>query len=287
MKSLFVAMRTKDVADAQTGSETVLIVNKYNPDYPDYGGFDVLHHTFGDTTQADQERGKANLYRVVNDQVAEFNSNEVRYVRVGIRGGNLWKPEYYFVWGQEEDEENEEGPVVPIAFDFNINTGLSIDKHDRGSATSIPLKKNIPWHYMLGDSETLISHLLLIMKTRNRRNAGTDNRITLTINGTHVTEALSTSIEGPHRGKVDFYFIPVEGDYQPFTRSAINSITLSTEGSDAWHPEMFFLFGLDALLISATPLIHIDNWDLGWLSADPGEGQNQIEWGYSDLAPVG
>lgn len=35
-------MRIKNVADAQTGSETVLIVNKYNPDNPDYGGFDVV-----------------------------------------------------------------------------------------------------------------------------------------------------------------------------------------------------------------------------------------------------
>lgn len=148
-----------------------------------------LHHTFGD----DQERGKANLYKVNNDRIAEFNSNEVHYVRVAIRGGNL-----------------------------------------------------------------LISHLLLIMKTRNWCNAGTDNRITLTIEDTNINDVLSTSIKGPHKGKADFYFIPVEGAYQPFTRSVINSITLSAEGCDAWQPEMFFLFGLDELFISMTPLIAID-----------------------------
>jgi hypothetical protein len=54
-------MLTDDSDDAGTDSPIVLIMNVTG------GRFDVLHRTFPDTKQEDQERGQANLYEITED----------------------------------------------------------------------------------------------------------------------------------------------------------------------------------------------------------------------------
>ncbi len=61
LKTVWFGMLTDDSDDSGTDSSIVLIINVKG------GRFDVLHRTFPDTEQNDQEQGQANLYEITED----------------------------------------------------------------------------------------------------------------------------------------------------------------------------------------------------------------------------
>ena len=61
LKTVWFGMLTDDSDDSGTDSSIVLIINVRG------GRFDVLHRTFPDTEQNDQEQGQANLYEITED----------------------------------------------------------------------------------------------------------------------------------------------------------------------------------------------------------------------------
>ena len=264
LNRLWVAMLTHNTRDAGTDSPTMIIINQY--------GIDRLHHTFLDTAQRDQEQGEANLYGINVVGPVDPDHLTDSSVRVAIRGDNLWEPEHYVVWGEQPQEPR----VVPIAIETDMNMGLSTDR--REGHLSLPLRL-----VDLGSSEMGISRLLMLMTTADVENAGTDDTIELQITdaaGSIIVDydVPDTPQQDQERAQANFYFVPVGSR---FTKNDLNagSIRLRIQGSDAWLPQSFFLFGLDGAAGrpgSLVPLVHIPNWTLGWMSTDPGEGESSV-----------
>src|SRR4051794_27198619 len=161
---LWTGMRTWATENAGTQSRIVLIIN-------DNGREDLLHHTFPDTPQDDQDTGKSNLYEVADVEPMNINPGNLNpsSIRVGIRGKNAWVPEDFFVFGEEN------GSPIPLALARKITKTLSTDQ-DRGGGDarlSIPIPPVV-----LGNSTTPIFGLLVLMLTDTD---GTDSRVQLRI----------------------------------------------------------------------------------------------------------
>src|SRR5262245_55521651 len=102
LHTLWAGMLTDTKEDSGTDSSIVLIINETG------GKPDLLHHTFPDTAQRDQETGQANVYAITKDEIQAplgesplFSADQLNEssVRVGIRGEDKWRPEAFFVWG--------------------------------------------------------------------------------------------------------------------------------------------------------------------------------------------
>ena len=141
------------------------------------------------------------------------------------------------------------------------------------------------------DSSTLIHRLLLLVRTADRDDAGTDSPVRLQVidsNGQlRMSELITnTQTDTPQddleRGVSNWYYLPVQ---TPFTKREIDSagsvgrIELEILGRDAWLPESLYLFGLDTLSGRPTklvPLVSRPDWQLGHLSQDETEGSPKL-----------
>ncbi len=264
LRRLWVGMVTKNTRDSGTNDRTVLIVN--------VDGTERLHNTFQDTSQRDQERGEANLYELNvqgNGIIPEDLTNSS--VRLGIRGGNAWRPEHYVVWG----ERLTGGAIIPIAVETDIGVTLSTQTSEGN--ISLPLRL-----VGLAAQDRQINRLLMMMTTADVSDAGTNSGIELQIStgGAVVVDfdIPNTPQEEQERAQANFYYVPVNSRFTAGDLAS-DSIQLSIKGSDKWLPSSFFLFGLD----DATgrpeflvPLVHIRDWNLGWLSTDTSEGVSSV-----------
>ncbi len=164
LKEIWVAMLTGNTANAGTDSETVLIIN-----HPG-GTADFVHHTFIDTSQRDQEKGEANLYKLGLSNVLKFATVLDKdllsdsSIRIGIRGDDAWSPEHYFIWGETEEARNS---IIPIAIATNIGDPwsrapvfLSTDKKEGNISWSIHLVET-------GNGNEIIDNLVMLMSTEN------------------------------------------------------------------------------------------------------------------------
>lgn len=280
LQKIWVAMLTSNSPNSGTNNETVLIINE--------DGRDRLHHTFGDTSQRDQEKGEANLYHLDISESSRFeritpanltNSS----VRIGIRGDDAWAPEHYFVWGESAEDPNT---IIPIAMENHINVITSnrvgpdpvFISSDRSEGNiSLPLRL-----IRTGDGDSNIRRLVMLMTTRNASDAGTDSKIELQItrNGSVIVnyDIPDTPQWEQERAQANFYLIPVESN---LTKNSIDdfSIRLTIKGTDAWRPDSFFLFGADAIegrINQLVPLVHMPSWSKGWLSTDGAEGDSSV-----------
>jgi len=260
MRRIWTAMLTRNVSQSATDSRPVLIMNE--------DGFDRLHHTFGETPQDDQEQGEANLYEVsvASQRITPENLNNSS-IRMGIRGDDAWRPEHILVWG----ERFTGGSIVPIAVETGLTTTLSTDASE--GRLSVPLRK-----VALGLSTMPIRRLLVLMTTSNQRNAGTNSTIELQIrSGTNLVVSSripDTPQSDQERAQANLYFVSVSA---PFTKRSLtdSSMRLSIQGTDAWLPASFFVFGLDDASgrpESMVPLVHFRTWPFRQLSTDSGEG---------------
>lgn len=138
---------------------------------------------------------------------------------------------------------------------------------------------------------TLIHRLLLLVRTADRDDAGTDSPVRLQVidlNGQlRMSELITnTQTDTPQddleRGVSNWYYLPVQ---TPFTEREIDSagsvgrIELEILGRDAWLPESLYLFGLDTLSGRPTKLVTLvsrPDWQLGHLSQDETEGSPKL-----------
>ena len=287
LKTVWFGMLTDDSDDSGTDSPIVLIINVRG------GMLDVLHRTFPDTRQSDQEQGQANLYEITEDDfepqafvgsTVDPQDLNASSIRIGIRGNDLWRPKSVFIWGEQKD-----GLVVPLALDTELRSGIVI----AGQLANIDLSTDAsegklsfaPSRVQLGTATTVIRRLLMLVMTADVDDAGTDDDIALqitTIDGRLVVDHVfpDTSQADLERAQANLYYVPV---MTPFSRTELNadSIRLSIKGNDAWLPNRLFLFGLSEDETGqppefAVPLVHLPAWPLGTLSTDEEEGQGSV-----------
>jgi hypothetical protein len=259
LRRLWAGMLTRNVEDAGTDSRIALTV-------------EGTQLTFPDTAQEDQERGRANLYEVAvqnHNIIPENLSNSS--IRAVILGSDAWRPEHFVVWG----ERFTGGAIVPLAIETGISAQLSTDSSEGNAALPLRLVGT-------GSRSMNINRLLLMMTTANSDDAGTNDKINLTITttGEEVVDfdIPDTPQDDQERGQANLYFVPVNS---PFTRNSLgsNSIRLSTSGTDAWRPASLFLFGLDDAAgrpEALVPLVNLRSWPLGQLSTDSSEGSGSV-----------
>jgi hypothetical protein len=259
LRRLWAGMLTRNVEDAGTDSRIALTV-------------EGTQLTFPDTAQEDQERGRANLYEVgvQNHNIIPENLSNSS-IRAVILGSDAWRPEHFVVWG----ERFTGGAIVPLAIETGISAQLSTDSSEGNAALPLRLVGT-------GSRSMNINRLLLMMTTVNSDDAGTNDKINLTITttGEEVVDfdIPDTPQDDQERGQANFYFAPVNS---PFTRNSLgsNSIRLSTSGTDAWRPASLFLFGLDDAAgrpEALVPLVNLRSWPLGQLSTDSSEGSGSV-----------
>jgi hypothetical protein len=287
LKTVWFGMLTDDSDDSGTNSPIVLIFNVTG------GRFDVLHRTFPDTAQADQEQGQANLYEITEDDfepqafvgsTVDPQDLNASSIRIGIRGEDMWRPKSVFIWGEQKD-----GLIVPLALNTELQGQLGI----AGQLIDVRLSTDAgegklsiaPTRVQLGNPDTIIRRLLMVMITADEDDAGTDDDIELqitTIDGRLVVNHVfpDTSQDDLERAQANFYYAPVSA---PFTKAELNadSVRLSILGNDAWLPARLFLFGLSEDEGGqppefVVPLVHLPTWPLGTLSTDAGEGARSV-----------
>ena len=130
---------------------------------------------------------------------------------------------------------------------------------------------------------TVIHRLLLLVRTADQDDAGTDSLIQLrvTIGGQlHVSDVITdTPQEDLERGLANWYELPVQ---TPFTRQELDlngRMELEILGTDAWLPDSLYVFGLDTPAGRPTKLVPLAAkriWGGLVLSRDPDEGSKTV-----------
>jgi hypothetical protein len=156
LRRITVAMLTRNIEDAGTDELIALSIND-------------KQITYFDTSQEDQERGKANLYETNVEQnditTEELNNSAIRLL---ILGSNQWSPEQFVVWAETVD-----GTIFPLAIESNITQRLSTNP-ERGNAL-LPLRT-------VGQGVgATFTRLLFMMTTADGAGNGTDNKVNLTV----------------------------------------------------------------------------------------------------------
>jgi len=249
-------------------------------DMDDAGSPDRLNVTINvngiDVAVADfvAERGDAQGYLRRAERVVSFDSDALTNssVRIGNRGDDAWAPQHILLFGHTARES-----LVPIAMETDLTELLSSDAGE--GALTLPLRL-----VGLGGFDIPIHRLLLLVRTADRDDAGTDSLIQLQvkINGVlRMSEVITdTPQDDLEQGVANWYFLPVQ---TPFTMQEFHAgqsrIELEILGNDAWLPESVFVFGLDTPAGRPSRLVPMVNklrWETGFMSKEAGEGEPVI-----------
>ncbi len=284
LQRIWLGMRTRhgypDAPHAGSNSPIALVINQ--------NGLDVVNATFPPTKQADQEAGQANLY-VHEFSAPTFDPTQLgpASIRLGISGHDLWQPEHVVVW-----YEPLSGPIVPLAAELDTQVGLSTDSGE--GVPSTPVRQ-----VATGTPATPIERLLLMMTTGRagvpsmtttqsdtfldlRPGPGTDSTIQLQIvrQGSLILQydVPDTPQRDQEKNQANLYLFPAPS---PFTRGSLeqDAVMLSIKGKDAWLPTSLILFGVTPKRGRPThlvPLVHISNWQLGWLTTETQLGNESV-----------
>jgi hypothetical protein len=265
--NLWLAALTKDEDEAGTDEGLNLTIN--------IDGGDVFDQDFtlgGGLGQGQAGLEESGLLTTPFESSALTNSS----IRLGIRGDEAWGPYHVLLIGQTQPAF-EPGRVVALAMETDLTDWLSSDSSE-GHLT-MRLRLVAP-----GASGTVIRRVLLLVYTDGENDAETDNAIQLQIaaGGNLVLHQTigDTPQDDLEPSTANWYFLDVD---TPFTRGDIasnGSIRLSIVGTDAWLPRTVFVFGLDTETgrpNEVVMLASIPEWDLGWLSADPQEGNQSVD----------
>ena len=157
VNSLYLAALTRDLDDAGSSDQLNVTIN--------VNGIDVAVAEF----VAEHPEAQGYLQHAV--AVVSFNSASLTNssVRIGNRGDDAWAPEHILLFAHE----NRQG-TVPIAMETDLTQWLSSDANE--GALTLPLRL-----VGLGDSSTLIHRLLLLVRTADRDDAGTDSPVRLQV----------------------------------------------------------------------------------------------------------
>jgi hypothetical protein len=289
LRTLWAGMLTGTSEDAETDSSIVLIMNERG------GKPDLLHHTFPDTAQRDQEAGQANVYEITEKDIRGplnesplFSADQLNdsSIRVGIRGVDAWRPEAFFVWGEQDD-----GLIMPLALTSDLDrpivghvlNGIVLSTDASRGKTSFALKR-----VRRGTASQRLQRLILLLVTADKENAGTDDKIELQIvtsTGRLVVNHIfpDTSQDDLERGQANLYIVPLDNEFDtPFSREELNddSIRLRIIGrEDQWLPQRLFLFGTEDVGQPdfVVPLVHLPVWPFGPMSTDSEEGEKFVK----------
>jgi hypothetical protein len=281
---LFAAMTTRDTDNSGTDSPIMLIGN--------VNGSDRIQYTFPATSQDDQSKGQANLYTFGVSINLDSTDLPASYFRVGIRGSDAWRPETFFLWGSDANFSN----IVPMGIRFDPTTQFIVREVDGESETNGNLNPvvlstdnsegdlSFPlFPIPQGNEATVMNRLLVLITTADSSNAGTNDKITISLpllKETDDYQLPDTTQADLNRGQANWYEISL---FKPFAKNQLNvqgGIGIFTSGSDAWLPESFFIFGLDTdqgMPNFIVPLVHIPKWTFGSLSHDFGEGKELVQ----------
>jgi hypothetical protein len=196
---------------------------------------------------------------------------EDMYVRLATTSSDKWEPELAIVWATSKEKG-----TVPLAIETDMPYRLSTNL--REGCVSAPIRRA-----RLGDDETTIERLLLVVVTYDAPYAGTDDPVSLRLTTCDATPVDYVITDTPQTDleidTANIYEIPVD---LPFNRGQLRGtgdeqIRLTIHGSDKWVPKKLFLFGLDHPTerpATVVPLAKLR--DPGPLSADPAEGVPSI-----------
>ena len=206
-------------------------------------------------------------------------------VRIGNRGDDAWAPQHILLFGHyytppDTTRDTTRERLVPIAMETDLTQWLSSDANE--GALTLPLRL-----VGLGDSSTLIHRLLLLVRTADRDDAGTDSPVRLQVidsNGQlRMSELITnTQTDTPQddleRGVSNWYYLPVQ---TPFREGdlGLTGMELEILGRDAWLPDSLYVFGLDTPVGRPTKLVPLSSnriWHGGVLSQDPNEGSPKV-----------
>jgi hypothetical protein len=285
LSRLWFAMRTRNIEDAGTDDRIQLIIKE--------DGVEKLIFTVHDSSQDDQERGKANLYQIGSIVLRPENLTDSSF-NVAIKGKDFWFPEHVLIWAEADKQ------VVPLAAEWDIEAGISTDPNEGRS--SFPVRRiGYPTSTIIQapDSQARIRQLLVILTTANVEDAGTpdDVVIKITLSGGRKQNPIhirTSSMKELKRGQAFFSLPSTEVPVLPGTTvprwNNLESVDLEIEGDEAWLPGSFSLFGFTGPYgdpdpqgtpkgprpRSIMPLIHIPKWNLGKLSKDRDEGKPSV-----------
>jgi hypothetical protein len=257
-------MLTKNFENSGTNSHIVLIVNQ--------NGIDKVNDPYGNTSQDDQEKGQANVYGqyVEDDEISRENLNNSSF-RIAIQGNDAWRPEHYFIWGYDKDDE----VICPLAVEMDINTTLSTDYSE--GVISLPIRS-----VAIGSNNMVIRRLAIFVVTRDTGNAGTNSPVNLQINsGGNLIfnyDFPDTPQKDLERGQANLYIAPVG---IPFRKRDLDdqSLLLSIKGTDFWLPHSMTIFGLNQDSDRPTAMVTLSykTWTFqGHMSTDPAEGDASV-----------
>ncbi len=240
---------------------------------------DLLQLTFSraSTRQHYLHRGEANLFhheegdeRLLRYRPASLNTHLI------IRGDDLWQPSRALVWA-------DDGRSIRVfAFDPDLEAEditLSADPSEGDVALRLSSTNLIPYDESLGS----IHHLILVMETADRRWAGTDSPVRVTVDTASGRAFDYTIPDTPQweqeRAQANFYYVTVT---TPFAWEDVTRVRLGIRGDDMWRPSRFFVFGEagpeDHRAI--VPLAYVPSWadaGLPTLSTDPSEGEPGVD----------
>jgi hypothetical protein len=274
---LNLAVLTRNKGYAGTSSNFVVTVN--------IDGNDVVSHHVVFLPPFDIERANAGILPVADTTISpiSFDSDSLTNssVRVGITGDNLWKPEHILLLGRTDPASNELIQWIPLATEVDIIDNkegwLSTDESE--GRLTMPLRL-----VGLGSDSTVIRRVLLLIRTDNGDDDGTDDPIELQIRvgggivlQQQINDTPQTDLDQKSH---NWYFLDVA---VPFTRSDVSSnggIQLRILGNDAWLPREVYVYGFDTAEGRPTEIVHLvsmTNWSFGPLSTDPSEGVSFAE----------
>ncbi len=261
IRKIHVALKTSQVRNAGTNSAPVLIIGLEDRD--------LIQLTFSNNDGL--KEGEAAYYSV---DVSDQNLNlEYNYVRLGIRGGDAWLPEYAFVWVEKEPQWEGDPAIQPLALKVYASDELSTDENE--GKLSIPLTRA---YY--GGFYNQIQGMFILVKTGDNVYAGTQSPVWLTVQ-TKTQIVLEVPINGTEATSYGGVYLGNFG-VNPISFTDIQRIELKIGGDDAWMPEQVIIFAYQiqyAEQKAMSPLAYITDWKkagLPQMSTDPKEGQAMV-----------
>lgn len=219
-----------------------------------------------------QLQARASLYKFnvegkgINSET--LTASSVRLQISGSNGDDAWKPERFFLWGEEAPPPFSDLGIFPLAIEMGFREELSTDA-DEG-VPSVPLRL-----VRKGNTDMSINRLLILLATEIGSKNSLEVQIVSNDRLVALCEIKDTSQRDLQASSSSFYTMPV---ILPFTRSSLTneSITLRIKGGmDNWKPRRFFLFGLNDATgrpESIVPLVHLQEWPFGTMSPDTTNG---------------
>jgi hypothetical protein len=264
---LWLAHLNRNTGDAGSDGTINLTIN--------VDGEDVLDHDYGSNV------GDGEAYVNGGSQLdTPFDSATLTNssVRLGLRDDDAWSPGDVLVFGHSL-AEFQSGVAVPLAMESGLTAFLSTDPSE--GPLTVPLRLVSP-----GTSGTVIRRVLLLVHTQwaHRSDTGTDSAIQLEVfageNLVLREEIDDTTQSDLEKATSNWYVMDA---LVPFTRGEVQAggrIVLSILGSDAWKPQVLFVFGLDTASGRPNEVVSLASlpvWGPRWMSTDTTEGDPSVD----------